>query len=151
MPLFGDSTFAYMLTAGDLGWKGDDGYSHSLVFDWSITDRLNYVLQSDYLVGENVPAFGMSIFLSPVFDHAETIGINQYLFYKINDVIKLGGRIEWWRAADIDFYELTGGVNIRPHANFVVRPEIRYDWSPVADNIIDYNKTVFGIDCILTF
>ena len=146
-----DVTLAYMLSTGNFGWKGDNAYMHSLVFDWSISDKLNYVLQSDYLVGDNIPVFGKNIFAQAVFDHAETIGINQYLFYELGDRVKLGGRVEWWRAAGIDFYELTLGVNAKPRANFIVRPEIRYDWSPVANNIIAYNEWVFGIDCIFTF
>jgi hypothetical protein len=154
LPLFERLSFAYMLTAGDFGWKADDAYSHSIVFDWSVTDRLNYVFQTDYLVGHNIPVIGRGIYAEPFFfDRAETIGINQYLFYEINDIIKLGGRMEWWRAAGVDFYELTGGVNIRPIANFVIRPEIRYDWSPAAQTALsgDYNETVFGIDGVLTF
>lgn len=36
----------YISTAGDLGWRGE-GYSHSLVFDWTINEKWHYVLQSD--------------------------------------------------------------------------------------------------------
>jgi len=27
-----------------------------------------------------------------------------------------------------NFFELTLGLNWTPHANFIVRPEVRYDW-----------------------
>ena len=53
------------------------------------------------------------------------------------------------------FFELTGGVNYQPHANVVIRPEIRYDFT--ADEIVDavhdrdYNRDIFGIDAIFTF
>jgi len=33
----------------------------------------------------------------------------------------------------------------------LIRPECRYDWSPAADQVIDYNRAVFGIDVILMF
>ena len=53
------------------------------------------------------------------------------------------------------FYELTGGINYKPHANVVIRPEIRYNWAPgeeAASAAIgdDFNNTVFGITVMLT-
>ncbi len=144
-------SFAYFTTIGDFGWKGENAYMHSLVLDWSISDRIETIFQSDYLVGDNVPVPGKNIHPVTLFDHVETIGINQYLLYNLNDMLTVGGRVEWWRVAGISFYEITGGVNIRPHANFVIRPEYRYDWSPWGEQIIDYNAGVFGIDGIFTF
>ena len=38
--------------------------------------------------------------------------------------------VEHRRGERTSFYEFTGGINYKPHANVVVRPEIRYDWSP---------------------
>jgi hypothetical protein len=50
---------------------------------------------------------------------------------------------------------LTGGVNYKPHANLVIRPEVRYNWSPTnlvsAQNGAAFNNTVFAIDAVLTF
>ena len=37
----------YMTTFGDLGWRGT-GYSHSLVVDITLGEKLSYVLQSDF-------------------------------------------------------------------------------------------------------
>jgi len=81
------------------------------------------------------------------FRSAEWYGINQYLFYTINDCWKAGARVEWFRDDDGvrvggirpgqtiptsgfagNFYNLTAGLNWTPHANINVRPEIRYDW-----------------------
>jgi hypothetical protein len=82
---------------------------------------------------------------------AEWYGVNQYLFYTINDCWRAGLRAEWFRDDDgvrvggirpgnplpvaaVDpsfagnFYEITAGLNWTPHANITVRPEIRYDW-----------------------
>jgi hypothetical protein len=47
-------------------------------------------------------------------------------------------------------------VNYRPHANLVIRPEIRYDWTPAADTVNaavprDYNQTWFGVDAVFTY
>ncbi|HEY3391542.1 MAG TPA: outer membrane beta-barrel protein, partial [Lacipirellulaceae bacterium] len=84
------------------------------------------------------------------------------LFYTINDCWKLGGRAEWWKSNnvvagdDISFYNIAGGVNYRAHANLVIRPEVRYDWTPAEDAVNaslgeDYNQTWFGVDAILTY
>jgi hypothetical protein len=74
--------------------------------------------------------------------------------------------MEWWKSKSFtadgrhnSYYEITGGINYKPHANFIVRPEIRYNWTPsdvdFAQNAnpagIDFNNTVFGIDAILTY
>ena len=48
------------------------------------------------------------------------------------------------------YNELTGGLNYQANANLVIRPEIRYDWSPT-DFPGDYNRAIFGIDAVLTF
>ena len=46
-----DVAFTYITTVGKFGCRGD-GYSHSLLFDVNLTEKLNYVLQSD-LVSTN--------------------------------------------------------------------------------------------------
>jgi len=144
-----DVTYTYLATAGDLGWRGE-GYSHSNVLNFKLSDCLTYILQSDY-VNANTPA---------AFDN-EDLGINQYLIYKLNDRWSLGSRMEWWKSnnptgAAASYYELTGGINYRPHANLVIRPEVRYDWTPSNQAYeglfgVDYNQFVFGIDAVLSF
>jgi hypothetical protein len=125
-----DVKVTYIATAGNFGWRGD-GYSHSIVVDTTLTDKLNYVLQSDVVRAD-------------VFD---TVGVNNYLFYTINDQLKAGTRAEWWKADGASFYAVTYGVNITPMENVVVRPEVRHDWSP--GNATD--SDTFGIDAIFSF
>jgi len=51
-------------------------------------------------------------------------------------------------------WEATAGVNWKPQANFVLRPEIRYNWgSGLTNNIApDFDDgVIFGIDGIVTF
>jgi hypothetical protein len=71
--------------------------------------------------------------------------------------------LEWWKgdvlrgyqphgatlpaAGSLSYYGATFGANIRPHANFVIRPEVRMDWSPAAN----YDAAYFGVDGVLTF
>jgi len=140
-----DVNVTYILTAGNLGANGE-GYTHSIVGTWNITDNLEYVFQSD-LVSVNQGGG----------QHWDTIGINQYLFYTVSDRVKVGGRAEWWKADGVSYYEITGGVNYRPMANLTIRPEVRYQWAPAVNNIpaaqivpVD-EGAIFGIDAVLTF
>ena len=131
------ATFTYITTLGDLGHRGE-GYSHSLVLDVSITEKLNWVFQSDLV--ETTPDFN-----SAGANHQ--FSLNQYLFYTFSDRLKAGARVEWWKSNGNSQYEATFGVNVRPHANLVIRPEIRHDWNPG----LARNFTTFAIDAIVTF
>jgi hypothetical protein len=130
---------SYISNYGNFGWRdgGDNNsYSHSIVLTMDLTDRLMYVAQSDN-VRTNNP--GVSAF--------DTIGLNQYLIYKFNDVLSAGGRVEWWKADGISYNEATGGVNIKALSNLVFRPEVRHDWSPGAN----IDQTTFLVDGVWTY
>jgi len=129
-----DISLTYISTYGDFGWLGggaDDSYSHSVVVDFTLTDRWNYVFQSDVVD-------------AGVFD---TVGINQYSFYSLNDCLALGSRWEWWKRDGVSFNSYTSGLNYRPHANVVLRPEVKQEWVPG----LNINQTIFGMDMILTY
>lgn len=125
------------------------GYMQSIVVNTSLTDKTSYIFQTDYLDTE--VAGGIQA--------RDTFGINQYLIHQLNDCWAVGGRFEWYNvdtAGDnIDIYNLTGGVNYRPHANVLVRPEIRWDWDKNGDGLVNENgkesQATFGIDTIFTF
>jgi hypothetical protein len=130
---------AYMGTFGNFGWRdgGDDNsYQHSVVLTADITERLQYVLQSDLIDTSNP---GVSEF--------DTIGVNNYVLFKLSDLFALGGRFEWWKADGVSFYEATGGVNIQPLHNLIFRPEYRHDWAPG----IRLDEPTFAIDMILAY
>lgn len=144
---------------GGLGWTDDDERSSlafavqsgpeqreppesknnrnvfSLVYQQKIGERLQYVIQYDYGKEELLDNYN----LPP----AEWIGLDQYLFYTINECWKAGLRFEWFRDRDgirftggrqaADYYELTAGLNWKPHSRVTVRPEIRYDWVGAAN------------------
>ncbi len=144
-------TVTYMMCAGNLGWRGE-GYNHSLVFDVGLTEKLNYVFQSDWVETDGLYAPATGVFTA---DQGDDIGINQYLFYELNDCWKLGGRFEWWKRDGSSLYEATAGVNWKPLPNFVLRPEVRYNWG---DGLVDNFAApglpagwIFGIDGIVTF
>jgi hypothetical protein len=111
-----------------------------------LTCRTQYVFETEYSTSDG--------FLNdPSFD-AHNYGVVNYLFYTLSDCWKAGGRVEWLKTNTItgetaSCYELTGGVNYHASANMVVRPEVRYDWSPT-DFAGDYNCVIFGIDAVVT-
>ena len=137
-------TMTYISTYGNFGLRDggqDDSYSHSIVFDVALTDKLNYVFQSD-LVG-----------IDPIDDNGgavtanDQIGINQYLFYNFNDILSFGSRAEWWKSDGVSNYAYTSGVNIKLLDNLILRPEARTDWVPATD----FSVNNVACDMILTY
>jgi hypothetical protein len=128
--------FAYHTTIGNFGWRGDgnpNSYFHSLVLQAQLSDQLRYVAQSDYL-----DSGGSSVTPN------NTIGMVQYLFYDFNDTLAVGGRVEWWKADGVSYYEATGGLNVHFTENFMIRPEVRQDWIPG----LSFDQAVFAIDAV---
>nr|WP_315853738.1 porin [Novipirellula artificiosorum] len=126
------------------------GYMQSIVADLALSDNLQYIFQTDYLTAED--RVGGTV--------AETFDINQYLIYTVSDCWAFGGRFEWYNEEGIysavgdsaDIYALTLGANYKPHANVIVRPEIRWDWdSDEVAGLDGDSQTTFGIDSIFTF
>lgn len=106
-----------------------------------ISDRLNYVIQSDFGYQNDALTTGQD---------AYWYGVNQYLFYKVSDCMSYGLRAEWFRdqngyrvggflgedrglaitrsGYEGSFYEVTLGANWKYSANTTIRPYVRMDW-----------------------
>ena len=144
--------YSYMLTGGDLGWRGD-GYSHSNVVDFTLSSKWQYVFQSDLLTAD--PNANNST------NDALSYGTVNYLFYTINDCWKWGTRAEWWKSNQVtaeqaSYYEVTTGLNYKASANLIIRPEVKFNWTPSDQAYTtatggDFNDTLFGVDAIYTF
>lgn len=135
------ATLSLVNTIGNFGWRdggsaGDVSRAHQLTLTMNPTCALQYAMQVDVLRTDNP---GISTY--------DTLGLNNYLFYRLTDRLRLGGRQEWWKADGISFYEVSGGLNVSLAKNLVVRPEIRQDWSPG----IGLDESSFGIDAILSY
>lgn len=149
----------------------------SLVFRYSLTDRLDYVFEQ--LSGWQQNAAGLGG------QDAEWYNVNQYLLYTINDCWRAGMRAEWFRDDDGvrlsgnplrntifngpavptaltpaqaagNYYNLAFGLNWLPSANLTVRPEIRWDWSDGTagqpyDTFTKDSQFTTAVDAILTF
>jgi len=131
-------SLAWYISAGRFGdgrYSGNNGdlFLSTLVATLKLTDRLTYVFQNDYAENDGLPRGA----------ETEWYGINQYLLYKLNDCWSVGTRFEWFRDDDGvrvtsdgiarvlgnpgNYYEVTVGLNYKPHANITIRPEVRYD------------------------
>ena len=150
-------SFTYIVNGGDFGRRSLDdekSYSHNIVVDWQINDRWNYVLESSALRIEE--------------QGEDNVGITNYLFYDYSDCLAFGARVEWWKGDSVtnggtgytyggripaltngssSYYGAAFGVNYRPCANIVIRPEVRRDWAPFAG----YDETTFAVDFVATY
>ncbi|HEX4412518.1 MAG TPA: outer membrane beta-barrel protein [Lacipirellulaceae bacterium] len=143
--------YTYLCTAGDLGWRGD-GYSHSIVADYTLSKKWEYVFQSDLVDTDNTSSGGIGNL---------SYGANNYLFYSINDCWKWGTRAEWWKSNSVtgnetSFYEVATGPNYKYNANLTIRPEMKFNWCPgetAVENTTggQFSHEIFGIDALYTF
>jgi hypothetical protein len=124
----------------------------STVYTNALTDRLTYVFQNDNAWQFNAgPAYPGNI--GQPGGLAQWYSFNQYLFWKFNEQWIGGVRLEYFRdnngykiATPLrnycqagnpgyyaggftgNFWEMTWGLNYRANRNWLIRPELRYDW-----------------------
>ena len=138
------------MSAGPNGPDRNNLCLYDIVFRRELTDKLLYVAQ---------PNFGTAEAADPrTGGYAKWYGLDQYLIYKLNSKLSVGSRVEWFRDEDGGrvegignlnlgwdgklgfqgtFTETTFGLNWRPAANLVVRPEARWDFYSGSRNIQD--------------
>lgn len=138
---------------------------------FQIAPRLSYVCE--FTVGND----DRDYFCLETFDMKggrTWFGLNNYLFYQVNEQLTLGTRFEWFNDADstiIDggygmafhdgpsnYFALTLGANWTPINWISVRPEIRYDFSDfdcegmkTYDNFTSDDQLTVGADVIVRF
>ncbi|HEX7447021.1 MAG TPA: outer membrane beta-barrel protein [Pirellulales bacterium] len=117
-----------------------------------ISDKLTYIIQSDFGVQGEATLTGKT---------ARWYGINQYLYWKKNDLWSWGVNFEWFRDEEGfrvtaavpspgspnaigwprgpgfagNFYQITFGPRWTPLPNVVVRPNFRADWYHGPNNV----------------
>jgi hypothetical protein len=158
------------------GIPGDqDRFVYSLVVQQQVTEKLKWVGVHNLGIEQNSP-FGQD---------AEWYGLNQYLLYTINPCWQANMRFEILRDDDGmkvagpgnyvplsiaandsnfhvgDFVALTLGLNWRPTPNWLVRPEVRWDWfdldGPVGPAGLPFDagdkdeQFTFAVDAVVTF
>ncbi len=137
-----DIGVTYATTFGD---PGDDPvlttdvYMHSVVFDVTLTENLNYILHSDFQTRTPNRANGGAW---------KQYGLNNYLIYELNDRWSVGSRYEWLYVGEnvgaplgppfppgpglatpgVHYHDFTLGLNYRPCDSMIIKPEVRYDY-----------------------
>jgi hypothetical protein len=138
---------------------------YSYLLDLTPTDRWEYVFHHWLGFQENGAPGGAT---------AWWYGIDQYLYYKLTNELRVGARVEWFRDEEgtrvgLDrpdnpnkpplagnYFSMTFGFNYSPCPNFVLRPELRYDTVgnntrlPYDDGTKNY-QFMLGVDAILHF
>jgi hypothetical protein len=146
----GTGSLAFSIVSGNQGAFNIPGIgptsnrtTYSLVWTRNLASRWTYVLH--HSLGTQSNTLGFNALDSR---RASWYGINQYLFYQLNNCWSVGGRLEWFddpqgylvtglRPGNTDarfrfpgsFYETSLGVNYKPTRNFIFRGELRYDWT----------------------
>ncbi len=151
------STLLYAAALGRFGKTvGEDGTLNSVIYTNNLSDNLTFISQTDVLYTDN------SV------DDVErnTFGNINYLIYKVNDCVSFGQRFEWFNYGgnsglfagrrNDDLYNYTAGFNLRPTANLVFRPEVRWVWDRADGNGLFLengrsSQAIFGTDMVLTF
>jgi len=178
--------FRYAISSGKQSspFHDDNRFVHSLVLQHQLSEKLKYVLVQNLGMEDNIAELGGA--------DAEWYGVNQYLLYTINKCWAANLRAEWMRDDDGvriagpgnmvspdgvangvrawdgagyagNFFEVSLGLNWRPNGNWLVRPEIRWDWydgpasfipgkpaMPFNDGVSD-DQTTFAVDAIFMF
>jgi|GEM_PF-1354847 hypothetical protein len=118
-------------------------------------ERGTYILQADLGYGEGMETHDTTGTLS----EARWYGITNYLIYDYGDKVSGGLRVEWFRDQDnarvlgiaVDeevnggnYVGITGGVHVRPNDRWVLRSELRWDWSDVTSDVFNVNGIFNG-------
>jgi len=154
----------FAMSANGIGPAGVySNNTYALVVQYRISRRLHYVFEQAgwQQLGRAFLSGHLSV------DADFRYGTCQYLFYKINDYWRAGVRFSWngyYRmqetAADAarnvsnyNVYSTTLGLNWCPRPAFVLRPEIRIDWSDNArfDGFTSTNQLLLAVDAIVKF
>jgi hypothetical protein len=150
----------------DRQFENSAEYIHTILIQTQICEGIRYWFETTFGYGEDqaLTATGTK--------HAEWYGINNYLFYDLTDTLAVGARFEWFRDEDNarilavgdlaqggNYFGFTLGLNWKAFSNFLLRPEVRWDWSNAAvigeggpyDDRSDKNQFTAAVDAIVTF
>ncbi len=145
-------SFAIMQGNGYQNMPGNDLEYYSLVFQQTF-GAWRYVLEHDRGTINHAVNDQTAIWYSVV----------NYLTYQLDEAWSMGMRGEWFRDqsgfrygnGEASYYDVTAGLNWKPKAWLLVRPEVRYDWSQAQSAPYDagkqFNQVIIGLDTVLQF
>ncbi len=142
----------------------DRQVTYELIVTRQLTERWNYAGWFDFNFADEI---GTDRFGNP--SSAQWYSINHTLIYSVNDRWSIGTRLEWFHDHDGvrlfdpitgnslgagDLFAWTLGANYTPTANWIVRPELRWDWANRIvpfDDLTSRAQLTAAIDLILLF
>jgi hypothetical protein len=148
----------------ETGDKEDRLFSTSTMLTHKLTDKLSYIMWSDF---GNSQGTAFDQFGNP--KNGQWLGVIGCFLYAIDKNWSLGSRFEWfydddgtrmaeWREETLlgrgDLYAFTAGLNYTPSPNWILRPEIRYDWASGVtpfDGMTKREQFTAAVDVILRF
>lgn len=121
---------------GDTGYRGS-GVLQTANLQVQVTEKILWGIQGDFL---NLQT-------------NDEIGFTNYVFYCQNRCLSFGSRLEWWKSdqfggGSASTWGVTNGINWRPHANVVIRPEVRVDGGAAA---LTPGDPIAAIDAVILF
>lgn len=146
------------------GAKDDRLFSTSTMLTHKVTEKLSYIMWSDF---GNSQGTAFDQFGNP--KNGQWLGVVGCFLYALDKHWSLGSRFEWfydddgtriaeWRDETLlgrgDVYAFTTGLNYAPSANWIIRPEVRYDWASGVtpfDGMTKDEQFTAGVDVILRF
>jgi hypothetical protein len=130
----------------------DDRWSWDFILSKQFTEKLGLVIES---VGGSQHG-GVTHTINGVATNpseATWYGLCNYLVYEVNDIWSAAWRLEWFRDGSNyrvartptatenglpflgnNYFAWTMGLNYRPRPNWLIRPEMRWDWSDIRGN-----------------
>jgi len=143
------TSFGYYSDLGGVSVGDSDEYLQSVTVDWSLSEKLSYAFTTNY---------------GSMSDRAEhrarygVFGFANYLTYDLTDKLTSALRFEYYmerleesgrpldvKADELKCYEVTYGLIYRPSEHIFVRPEVRYDWTKLAEESNGFTGSVgFG-------
>ena len=151
----------FNIHAGDDTATSDQLTIMTLRLEREVSSRLGYGAQATFGIAEN----GLSNISAGTFRQAKGYGVAHYFIYDINEKIDAGLRVEWFydesnsRIMGVpiqDLYEggqyvnITLGANIQATKGFLIRPELRWDWSNTIVNGVERPFVDFSKDSQIT-
>jgi Putative beta-barrel porin-2, OmpL-like. bbp2 len=148
----------------ETGDPHDRLFSTSTMLTHQLSSKLTYIMWSDFgnSQGTAVDSLGHA-------KNGQWLGVVNCLLVALNKDWSWGTRFEWfydddgtriaeWREETLlgrgDVYTITSGLNYTPSPNWIIRPEVRYDWSSGVtpfDGMTRGDQFTAGVDCILRF
>ncbi len=148
----------------ETGDPNDRLFSTSTMLTHQLSTKWTCIMWSDFgnSQGAAVDALG-----NP--KNGQWLGVVSCMLFAIDEKWSWGTRFEWfydddgtrimeWRDETLlgegDVYTVTTGLNYTPSPNWIIRPEVRYDWSSGVtpyDGMTRGDQFTAGVDCILRF